>query len=212
MREVLPGLYHWTVVHPKIQVEVSSYWLDDAGVLVDPLVPPDVGIEWFAQRSPQPRAIVLSNRHHYRDSARFVEVFGCEVLCNRAGLHEFTHGEDVSGFDIGEPLPGDLLACEVDGICPDDTALYLGDSLALFFADGLVRSSCKEEPPGPLGFVPDLFMDDPERTKQRLLTAFASLLGELTFEHVLLAHGGPVIGDGCAQLQELLDSGGRTVS
>jgi glyoxylase-like metal-dependent hydrolase (beta-lactamase superfamily II) len=209
MREVLPGLYHWTAVHPKIHVEVSSYWLDDPGVLVDPLVPPDAGIEWFAQRSPQPRAIVLSNRHHYRDSARFVEAFGCEVLCNRAGLHEFTHGEDVSGFDIGEPLPGDLLACEVDGICPDDTALYLGDARALFFADGLVRGG-SEGLPGPLGFVPDSFMDEPERTKQRLLAAFARLLQELTFEHVLLAHGAPVIDDGRAQLQELVDSRGRT--
>ncbi len=40
MHEILPGLYHWTAIHPKIEVPVSSYWLDEAGVLIDPLVAP----------------------------------------------------------------------------------------------------------------------------------------------------------------------------
>jgi len=25
MKEILPGILHWTVVHPKIKIEVSSY-------------------------------------------------------------------------------------------------------------------------------------------------------------------------------------------
>ena len=33
---------------------------------------------------------------------------------------------------------------------------------------------------------------------------------ELDFEHLLLAHGGPLIGNGRALLQDLVDSGGRT--
>jgi len=209
MREVLPGLFHWTAVHPRIHSEVSCYWLDGSGVLIDPLVPPDVGVEWFAARPAQPAAILLSNRHHYRDSACFVEEFGCRVLCNRAGLHEFTNGEAVEGFDIGERLPGGVLACEVDAICPDDTALYLADRRALFLADGVVRGGPQDQS-GPLGFVPDSLMDDPRRTKDGLLAAFARLLDELDFEHLLLAHGGPVIGDGRDRLRDLLDSGGRT--
>jgi hypothetical protein len=209
MQEVLPGVHHWTAVHPRIHFEVSSYWLDDGGVLIDPLVPPDVGIEWFAGRATQPQAIVLSNRHHYRDSAKFVQEFGCGVHCNRAGLHEFTHGERVTGFDIGASLPGGLLACELGAICPDDTALHLASGRALFLADGVVRAG-REGEPGPLGFVPDSLMDEPERTKQGLLAACARLLEELDFEHLLLAHGGPVIGDGRARLRELVDAGGRT--
>jgi hypothetical protein len=35
-------------------------------------------------------AIVLSNRHHYRDSAYLQRAFGCPAYCNRAGLHQFT--------------------------------------------------------------------------------------------------------------------------
>jgi hypothetical protein len=53
-------------------------------------------------------------------------------------------------------------------------------------------------------------MDDPERTKQGLLQAFARLLERYEFEHLLLAHGGPIIGDGRRGLQELIAAGGRT--
>jgi hypothetical protein len=218
MREVLPGVFHWTAVHPKIHIEVSSYWLEGGGVLIDPLVPPDVGLEWFAERPTPPTAIVLSNRHHHRDSARLADAFGCPVMCNRAGLHEFTAGEDVEGsaagqqvqgFDIGDHLPGGILACEVGALCPDDTALHIPASRAIVFADGVVRGS-PHGAPGPLGFVPDTLMDDPPHTKRGLLAALRRLLDELDFEHLLLAHGGPVVGDGREQLEELVGSGGRT--
>jgi len=209
MHEVLPGVWHWPAEHPQIHVAVSSYWLEEAAVLIDPLLPPDAGLEWFAARPAAPRAILLSNRHHYRESARFVERFGCTVHCNRAGLHEFTHGEVVEGFDIGERLPGGAVAHAVGAICPDDTALYLPAQRALVLADGVVRGGPQGRD-GALGFVPDGLMDEPEQTKQGLLAACARLLDELDFEHLLLAHGGPVIGDGRERLRELLRDGGRT--
>ncbi len=209
MREVLPGVFHWTTPHPRIHIPVSSYWLDEHGVLIDPLVPVEGGIEWFAARTTPPTVVLLSNRHHYRDSGRFADAFGCTVHCNRTGLHEFSRGEVVEGFDPGDRLPGDVVAWEVGGICPDDTALHLPEKHAIVFADGVVRG----DPHGAeeaLGFVPDALMDDPPGTKRALLAALARLLDDLDFEHVLLAHGDPLIGDGRALLQDLVASGGRT--
>jgi hypothetical protein len=190
-------------------MEVSSYWLEDGGILIDPLVPPDAGLEWFESRSTPPAEILLSNRHHYRDSGRFQDMYGCPVYCNRAGMHEFTHGERVTPFDPGDPLPGGVSAHAVGGLCADETALYIPSRRAVIFADGVVRGGPQGQS-GPLGFVPDALMDDPPGTKRHLLDAFARLLEELEFEHLLLAHGGPVIDDGRAQLQELVESGGRT--
>jgi hypothetical protein len=210
VREVLPGIWHWTAIHPNIHVEVSSYWLDSAGVLIDPLIPPDGGVEWFAARGAGPTAIVLSNRHHYRHSGAIVEQFSVPVMCNRAGLHEFTHGEPVIGFDPGDELPGGLRAVEVAGICPDDTGLHLPGAGAVWFADAVVRGGPHGQE-GPPGFVPDGLMDDPPGTKRAILDALTRILGELEFEHVMLAHGGPLIGEGRAQLQDLVDAGGRTV-
>jgi hypothetical protein len=205
----MPGVFHWTSMHPRIHTRVSSYWLEDTGVLVDPLVPEPEGLEWFADRPLSPAAVLLSNRHHYRESDRFAERFGCPVHCNRLGLHEFTDDEAVQGFDVGDLLPGGAVARELDAICPDDTALHLPHKRAIVFADGVVRSG-RYGRDGPLGFVPDALMDDPPATKQALLAACEALLEELDFSHILLAHGGPVIGNGREQLQELVDAGGRT--
>jgi hypothetical protein len=209
MQEILPGLFHWTAVHPKIHVEVSSYWLDREGVLIDPLIPPDVGLEWFSGRPQPPHAILLSNRHHYRHSGELAERFGCKVLCNDAGLHELPEGEPVEGFAAGAELPGGVHAYQVGAICPDETALHVPASRALVVADGVVRGGPHGQE-GLLGFVPDSLMDDPPQTKRGLLAAYERLLDELDFEHLLLAHGGPVLHDGRAQLRDLVDSGGRT--
>jgi hypothetical protein len=102
-------------------------------------VPPQEGLEWFAGREAAPSAILLSNRHHYRESDDFLERFACKVHCNRLGLHEFSGGQNVE-----------------------------------------------------------------------LLAACARLLEEIEFFHLLLAHGGPVIGDGRDQLRELVEGAGRT--
>jgi hypothetical protein len=76
-------------------------------------------------------------------------------------------------------------------------------------ADGVVKGG-DYGGDGPLGFVPDSLMDDPPATKRALLAACASLLEEIDFIHLLLAHGGPLVGDGRERLQELVDAGGRT--
>ena len=207
MDEVLPGVRHWTARHPKIGIVVSSYWLPEEGVLFDPLVPPQ---GFAALDAAPPNEILLSNRHHLRESARFVERYGCSVHCNRAGLHEFAGGEvAIEGFDLGERLAGGAIAAEMGAICPDDTALYLPAHRAIVLADGIVRGG---EPGagGPLGFVPDSLMDDPPETKRGLLASCSRLLAEFDFDSLLLAHGGPVIGDGRALLEDVVTSGGRT--
>ena len=49
---------------------------------------PEEGLDWFRENGP-PAHVLLSNRHHDRDSAKFVEAFGCTVHASRPGMHEF---------------------------------------------------------------------------------------------------------------------------
>ncbi len=200
MREILPGLFHWTAVHPKIKIEVSSYYLREARVLLDPLIPAE-GLEWFRARG-KPRHVLLSNRHHYRHSAEFAQSFGCSVWCNERGLHEFTHGEKVRPFRAGNLLPGGIESHEVGVLCPDESALRIPLAEgALALADGVVRDAN-----GSLSFVPDALLgDDPEAVKRGLKAAYARLL-ELEFEHLLFAHGLPWIGGGRAALRRFTES------
>ena len=206
MREILPGVHHWTAEHPQIHVQVSSYWLAAPGVLVDPLVPPQEGIEWFDAVS----AIILSNRHHFRDSARFRERYGCSVHVPRSGLYEFgPDRQPVLAYDPGDTLPGGLVVHEIGALCPDDMALHLPAAEAVLFADGIVLGG----PHGAedlLGFVPDSLMDDPPGTKRGLLASLRRLLDEVPFRHVLCAHGGPLLDTGREQIEELVRVGGRT--
>jgi hypothetical protein len=196
MREVLPGINHWSAIHPRIRQPVSSYYLEEARLLIDPLVPRE-GLEWFADRPP--RQIVLTNRHHYRQSDRFVEAFGCVVRCSEPGLHEFEGKRAVEGFAFGEELAPGITAVEIDAICPDDTALHIaiGDG-AIAFADGLVR------PGGALAFVPDLLMgDDPAVVKARVLDSLQGVL-ELPFDSLLFAHGDPLVRGGKRALRDFV--------
>ncbi|MEE9125655.1 MAG: hypothetical protein V3U11_00800, partial [Planctomycetota bacterium] len=137
--------------------------------------------------------------HHYRDSGKFAERFGCTVWCVESGLCEFTHGEKVEPFRFGDDLPGGIHAIEIGAICPDETALLFPGKKMVALADGVVR-----EADGPLSFVPDQFMDEPENTKVALKQSYRHLL-DRDFDHLLLAHGDPWIEGGKAALRAFVD-------
>lgn len=196
MKEIAPGLWHWTARHDHIGADVSSYYLLGERVLIDPMIPVE-GLDWFEERG-RPEHLVLSNRHHDRDAWKLRKAFDCTVHCIRNGLHELDGRGPVSPFDFGDELPGGIIVHEVDAICPDETALHIPAHSALACADGVVRWGGDE-----LSFVPDFLMDDPEDTKLALREAYRGLL-ELDFERLLLAHGAPVIGGGKAALREFV--------
>lgn len=187
MEEVLDGVFHWKAVHPKIKIEVGCHFVAGSGTAIDPLLPAE-GIEWFDGRDVE--RVVLSNRHHLRHAPEIAERFGCPILCHEAGLHEFEGGPQVEGFAFGDRLTDDVVALEMDAICPEDTVLRIeAGGGALLFADSLINY-------GGVGFVPDnLIGDDPEAVKRQVRERAAALLDE-NFEHLLFAHGDPLIDGG----------------
>jgi hypothetical protein len=197
VREIGPGIHHWTAVHPKIRIAVSSYYVEPAATLVDPLEPPE-GIEWFRGRA-EPERIVLTSRHHYRHSDRLAEAFACPVLCNENGLHEFEGGPEVEGFSFGDALADGIRAVEVGVLCPEETALHVE------LADGYVALADSLTNYEQLGFVSDrLLGDDPEAVKSGLAKSFRRLL-ELDFDGLLLAHGEPIAPGGKEALSRFVE-------
>jgi hypothetical protein len=200
IREILPGLFHWSALHPKIRSTVHSYYFvaGDPPVLLDPMVP-DEGVDALSERPP--RHIVLTNRHHYRDSDHFLASFGPEIWCHEAGLHEFTESQPVKGFAHGDTLPAGIEALEVGVLCPEETALWIDvDGGVLAIADAIIRIDDE------LGFVPDwLLGDDPEGIKRGIKRVLAKLLDQ-PFDHLLFAHGRPWIGGAKKALQEFVAS------
>jgi hypothetical protein len=189
VREIAPGIWHWAARHPATGVGASSYWLPDVRVLFDPIAVPDEvdGVD----------VIVLSNRHHLRDSLDARERFGAAVRAPRVGMHEFDEDAPIEPYDFGDELAGGaVIVHEVDAICADEAALYVPSVNALGVADGVTRYGAELE------FVSDSLMDEPERTKEGLKRAYARLCEELDFEHLLTAHGTPVAGDGRERLRD----------
>jgi hypothetical protein len=195
VREIAPGIWHWTGLHPKIKQEVSSYWVEPAAAVLDPMP--------LHEEGPRPERVLLTNRHHYRAADEFVEVFGCTVHCSEPGLHEFEGGPEVQGFKFGEEVAPGITAHEVDAICPDETALHIAaEQEALAIADGAIRVGGG----GALTFVPDFLMgDDPEGVKAGLIDAYRRLV-DLRFEHLLLAHGNPIVGEGREALAAFVEA------
>jgi len=208
IHEVLPGVHHWTTVHPVIGIAVSSYLVEGASTLLDPLVPEE-GLEWFEARG-APERVLLTNRLHSRQTKQFVDAFGCEVWTNREGLHHFGPDGEIRdlephGFEAGTLLAGGIQSHRVGALCPDETAFTVpGPEPALAIADGVVRDA-----EGPLVFVPDFLMGDhPEKVKRGLKAAYRRILdSDAVFDHLLLAHGEPWIGGGRAALLDFVSSG-----
>jgi hypothetical protein len=199
IREVLPGIFHWTAIHPRIRAPVDSYYIEPARLVLDPMIPKE-GLQWFEQRE-RPNQVVLTNRHHLRQAEAYSEAFGCPIRCSEAGLHEFEHGPGVEGFAFGEELGPGVTAHQLGAICPDDTVLHVrvGDRGALAFADGLTHPRG-----GGLSFVPGFLMgDDPPAVRAGLRESLRRML-DLDFDSLLFAHGEPLIGGGRAALVEFV--------
>jgi hypothetical protein len=201
MREILPGVFHWTTFHQGIGVTVHSYLIAATRpqVVVDPRVPKN-GLKELAHKA-QPRHILLTNRLHYRHSGRFARAFDAQIWAHEAGKHAFgPRRHPVHLFKHGARLPGGIQALKVGALCPEETALYLplhGGILSI--GDALIREGSR------LVFVPDFLMgDDPETVKRGLCQSLRQLLRR-NFNHMLFAHGKPWIGGAKKALRKFLE-------
>jgi hypothetical protein len=199
VEEIAPGIYHWSATHPNTGGQAHSYLHDPTRTLLDPMVP-DEGLDWFGGVR-HPERIVLTNRHHYRQSADFVERFHCPVICNAAGLHEFEGTDrEVDGVELPIELTAGVDMLPVGAICPDESAVHIQFAEpAMAFADGVIRRE------SGLDFVSDgLLGDDPEAVKQGLRTAYRGLL-DRDFDILLFAHGEPLVGGGKEALRSFVE-------
>ncbi len=196
MEEIIEGVFHWKAVHPNTNSEAGCHFIAGSGTAIDPLLPGE-GIEWFDGRGV--KRIVLSTRHHMRHAPEIAERFGCPILSHESGLYEFKDGPAVEGFAFGDRLAADVVALEMNSISPDDTVLRIEQGGgALLFADSIVNRAHSV-------FVSDgLIGDDPEAVKAQILAQCKGLLDE-RFEHLLFAHGDPLLGGGRPALQAFVN-------
>jgi glyoxylase-like metal-dependent hydrolase (beta-lactamase superfamily II) len=209
VRELGPGLWHWTAPHPHWREgepwdrNVSSYAIDDGGrlLLFDPIAPPGEVVERAAGRE---TAIVLTCPWHERDARSLVERLDVPVftplpdtaayLMQKWGLTAEQVGDgspDIAWLireGIGEAhsfAAGDRLDVGVEvfpGEKPNDTLLWVESRRAVIAGDTLVDfGSGLEINPRWLG---------PDMSREQVVEGLRPLL-DAGAEHVLATHGGP---------------------
>jgi len=195
MQQLVPGIFHWTAVNPAIGTRVSSYYIEAAGAVIDPMVPED-GLDALPGR---PQRVLLSSGHHLRDSRQIADSFGIPICASRQAVeHLGADGAGIQVWDDGEAHPAPTVtALHIGVLCEDEGALHIavGDG-ALVLADAVHHGR------DGLGFFSDsLLGDDPESVKQGLKAALGALAESLHFDALLLAHGEPLASGGREALQ-----------
>jgi hypothetical protein len=144
--------------------------------------------------------IILSNRHHKRSAFEARERFDAVLRVPRAGIHAYSPGDPVEPYDYGEPLAGGAITAHlVTELWPDDGALHIPSLDALEIADTVLHYG--EE----LSLVPDNLMgDDPAADRAGILAGLARISEELSFQHLLFAHGTPIASEGQERLEAFL--------
>lgn len=138
----------------------------------------------------------LSNRHHRRDAFRARERFGAPVRVPRVGVHEFEADDPIEPYDFGEPLAGGaVVAHQVSEVWADDGALHIPAVAALALADSVIHYGDELE------FVPDRLMGNAQKERAGLRGGLARLAERLEFDHLLLAHGAPIVDEGRERLR-----------
>jgi hypothetical protein len=202
MQQIVPGIHHWTTFRDTIGTEVSSYWVQPAGVLVDPMVP-DEGLGAFEAAAVRPQQVVLTTGLHTRHAERFADAFSIPIRAPREAADRLGDRLTFEPYTDHEELAPTVRAVRLDVLCPDEYALHIAVADgAVAFADGLHRYG------GALDFFDDYLLgDDPEAVKRGLVQQFQALL-ERDFDHLLFAHGNPIVGGGKRALREFVKQSG----
>jgi hypothetical protein len=196
MREIFPGVVHWSMFHDPIGMRVSSYYVQPAGIVIDPKLP-EAGLTLPGR----PQQVVLTSGLHHRDAALVAEQFGIPIRAPREAVQRLGGSLEVETFSQGDEIAPGVIAIRIGRLCDDEYALHIAvDKGAIAFADGLHRYG------EALGFFSDdLLGDDPKAVKEGLKQAFHGLL-ERDFDHLLFAHGEPLVGGGKAALRAFVTS------
>jgi hypothetical protein len=207
MRELAPGIWHWTAPHPEWHEgepwdrHVSSYAIEAGRLLLfDPLAVPDELLEHA--RDP---VVVLTAPWHERDARRMVDEVGTPVYTPRPDTAEdlmVAYGITAEQAGDGSPdlrwlledgigeahvfAAGDRLDVGVEafpGQKPNDLVLWIEACHAVVAGDTLVDFGSGLE-------INPRWLEVAGGRREDVAAGVAPLL-ELPVDHVLLSHGGP---------------------
>jgi glyoxylase-like metal-dependent hydrolase (beta-lactamase superfamily II) len=151
MKQLLPGIWQWAWFSPEKQLDFNGLLLTvgEHRVLIDPPPMADDDRKQIRQAG-QLDYIIITNRDHEREAARYKSDFHCQVMVPELDAAQMEIKADKTYRD-GELLPGGIWAVQLnDQKAPGESALFLQQGKGiLIVGDALIG-----KPPGSLSMLP----------------------------------------------------------
>ncbi|HBP90205.1 MAG TPA: hypothetical protein PKK23_01370 [Nitrospirales bacterium] len=151
MKTILPRISEWSCFSEEKGLNFNGHLLavGEHRILVDPppMSPTDMAM---TQRGGDPDYIILTNRDHERDAAKFQKIFNCQVMAPELDAKDMTLTIDKT-FKDGELLPGGIWVVQLSHQkSPGESALFLQQGQGvLIVGDGIIG-----DPEGALRLLP----------------------------------------------------------
>src|SRR4051812_31334645 len=121
MREISPGIVHWTTHHDPIGARVSSYLIPSAGIVIDPKTP-EGGLQALPSK---PQQVVLTTGLHDRDAQDFADAFDIPIRAPREAAARVGDTLEFEPFGDGDEVAPGVTAIHIGKLAGDEYALHL---------------------------------------------------------------------------------------
>jgi glyoxylase-like metal-dependent hydrolase (beta-lactamase superfamily II) len=205
LNEVVPAIRMWSQFEEERQIDFNGHYVCHEGesVLIDPVALDDAELaelkSLIAENSKAPlKAILLTNLHHERDSARLKKLFSVPVWVHEkdaAGLEEpadKTYGD-------GDPLPCGLRVVHlINQKTAGESAFYLAARKILIVGDSLIGRVA-----GKVNLLPPEKYADINKAKAGL-----AVLKTLDFDTLLVGDGHSILQGAKEEVNRFLEDPG----
>jgi hypothetical protein len=210
VREILDGLWRFEALHPEWTEDEGgedgweqsvAWWAvssPDGLLLIDPLVVRWRELDALVEQHGGCAGVVRTVHWHERSAAEAAVRYGASVWAKPPPPVDRQWPPFDRALHEGEETLACLQPFGVERV--DEVALWLPGQAALVFGDAMLR-----RPSGELRVCPDSWLQ-PAGGPARLRELLAEL-AKLPVEHVLVAHGPLVLGDGAASLRAAIGRG-----
>jgi glyoxylase-like metal-dependent hydrolase (beta-lactamase superfamily II) len=165
MKQLLPGIWQWSYFSEEKQLNFNGLFLTvgEHKILIDP--PPITGeASLVILRNGPVDYIILTNRDHAREAAKYQGEFHCQLQVPEADAAQMDL-KPTKMFKDGELLPGGIWAIQLkDQKSPGESALFIQQGKGvLIVGDALIG-----KPAGSVSLLPTEKYADVEKAREGL--------------------------------------------
>jgi hypothetical protein len=196
LQQIAQNLFFWQSYDPQLKTDLCSCALTTrrGSFLIDPIPLTDQALDQL-QETGAVTGVVVTNGNHLRASAQFSALFSVPIYSRRESLAD-GRSPDFTLVEDGTKICDTLAVIAIEGAAPGEIVLHSYEHRgAVIVGDALINF----EPYG-FAFLPRKYCSNYKEMRRSLRKVSAC-----QFDKILFAHGTPILSQGAARLQQLLD-------